>query len=133
MTHPWVGLPGIPAADTETVTSLPRAWRLRLVTGPESCDHMCVPAEPCRVLGMLGRSLPSPRPQFFYLQNGGLGCVISEGSDDLLSTFGGPQTRRAGQMASAESQAPQSGCRDHEVQQLPFFQPEGKLRPQRVK
>ena len=92
---------------------------------------VCIPALPCcgwrcRVEHSFLLGL------FFYLQNGGLGCVISEASDDLQSTFSGPQRRGAGLVASPDSHAPSSGSRDHVAQPLPLFQPEGKLRPQRV-
>lgn len=64
---------------------------------------------------------------FSYLPNGGLGWVISEGSEDLVYS---QWPKRARSWAGGLTREPDS--RDHQAQGLPRFQTEGKLRPQRV-
>lgn len=77
--------------DSETVTSLPRARRRLSITGLESSDHILHPSSTsCHGLETPGKSLLPSRPQCSYLQNGGLGWVITKGSEDLPSTFSGP-------------------------------------------
>lgn len=77
------------------------------MTGPESSDHSLHPSSTsCRGLETLGRPL-LPLGLFSYLPNGGLGWVISEGSEDLQSIVSGTRWRGAGLVASLESQTPE--------------------------
>lgn len=115
ITHPWVGLPGMPAADSETVTSLLRAWRLQLVTGPESCDHMCVPVVPCHMLGMLGRSSPLLGLSF-PIRKMGVGDVLSLEAPMIYNLqSGGPQRRGLGRWPQQRAGFPVRLQGNHEV------------------